>query len=223
MTPSTVDFIILGILVFTLIRGAAKGIVWQLAWIVALLLCFAISERCSVALSALVPAEEPLNRWIAMFAIYMLCVFISFWGAKKISRWMEKHRFADFDRHFGAIFGLFKGILFSLTLIFFAVALSPRAKEIIQQTKSGYASAWIMNRLHPLMSEEFHDTLDEYIHLLDDTVGKENLQHSHHHDEDEDKTGDKDHHLEKTKPSEQPFKIDPKIVPDIFKDINSPE
>ncbi|GAB4148335.1 MAG: hypothetical protein Tsb009_22020 [Planctomycetaceae bacterium] len=180
MTPLWYDVAILAILTYTLFRGAAKGIVWQLAWIVALLLCFAISETASPPLAKIIPAESPLNLWIAMFVIYVACVFVTFWGARKISDWMEKHRFKEFDRHLGAIFGFVKGVLFSLMVTFFAVTLSADAREIVLNSNSGYAAAIVMDRLHPVMPDDLHDVLEPYIHQLDDAEGNPELLHSHH-------------------------------------------
>ncbi len=179
MTPMHFDLAILAVLAFTAWRGAAKGLVWQLAWIAALILCFTVSGTASPPIARLIPIEAPLNRWIAMFVIYVASVFVTFWLARKINDWMEKRRFKDFDRHLGALFGFAKGVLISLTITFFLVTLSTSARDVVLNSKSGYAAALVMDRLHPVMSEEFHDALEPYIHQLDDAAGDSPLLHSH--------------------------------------------
>jgi uncharacterized membrane protein required for colicin V production len=179
MTPLWFDVAILAILVYTLIRGAAKGIVWQLAWIAALLLCFAVSETASPTLAEFIQVEAPLNRWIAMFAIYLASVFVTFWLARKIGDWIEKHRFVEFDKHLGAIFGVVKGVIFALTVTFFLVTLSTDARDLVMKSKSGYAAAIVMDRLHPVMPDDLHEVLEPYIHQLDDAEGNPDLHYSH--------------------------------------------
>ena len=168
MQPMWFDLAILGVLAFCTYRGATKGIVWQLAWIAALILCFAVSESASVRIAGLIPVDAPLNRWIAMFAIYLASVFVTFWIARKIGDWIEKHRFVEFDRHLGAVFGFLKGVLFSLILVFFIVTLSAEARDVVLRSKSGYAAAVVMGRLHAVMPEDLHEVLEPYIHGLDD-------------------------------------------------------
>lgn len=183
MTPMYFDLAIVVILAFTTWRGAAKGLVWQLAWIAALILCFTVSGTAAPPIARLIPVEEPLNRWIAMFVVYVVSVFVTFWIARRIRDWMEKHRFKDFDHHLGALFGLAKGVLVALTATFFLVTLSSAARAIVLDSHSGYAAALVMDRLHPLMSEEFHDALEPYIHQLDDAAGDSPLLHSHDDDD----------------------------------------
>ncbi len=182
MTPMYFDLGILAILAFTAFRGASTGLVWQLAWIAALILCFMASDSASPAIAKLIPVEAPLNRWIAMFAVYLISVFVTFWIARKISNWMEKHRFKEFDRHLGALFGFAKGVLIALTLTFFLVTLSTSAQEIVVKSKSGYAAALVMDRLHPIMSDEFHEAVEQYIHQLDGAAEKKDLKHAHDDD-----------------------------------------
>lgn len=178
MTPVSFDLGVIAVLAFTAWRGARKGLVWQLAWIAALLLCFAVSGSISPTIARAIPVDAPLDHWIAMFAIYVGAVFVTFWMARKISDWMEKHRFKEFDRHFGAIFGCVKGIIFALTVTFFLVTLSADARKIVLNSKSGYAAALLMNRLHPVLPKEFHESMEAYIHQLDEAAGEAPLRHS---------------------------------------------
>lgn len=184
MKPVWFDLAVAAVLVFAAFRGAAKGFVWQIAWIAALVLCFTMSGTISPPIARLIPVEAPLNRWIAMFIVYLLAVFVTFWLAHRINDWMEKHRFKEFDRHLGAIFGFTKGVVFSLTVIFFLVTLSAEAREVVLKSKSGFGAALLMDRLHPVIPDEFHDVLEPYIHRLDDAKGAAPLLHSHDgHDE----------------------------------------
>ena len=64
------DAVMAGVLIIATMRGAAKGLVWQLAWIAAILLSFAFCEVASIAIAGAIPLDPPLNRWVAMFALH---------------------------------------------------------------------------------------------------------------------------------------------------------
>jgi membrane protein required for colicin V production len=174
------DLVVLAILLFATIRGAIKGIVWQLAVIAAVVLCFVFSESLSLAIAPHIGLEPPLNRWVTMFALYVVFAFASFGVARWLRSWIEKLKFVEFDRHLGAVFGFAKGAVIALVLTFFVVTLADRApglRETVFHSYSGQAAAIIMDRLHPVMPRELHDVLEPYIHRLD-RPGLD-LQHSH--------------------------------------------
>lgn len=180
------DLLVLAILIYTTIRGAAKGIVWQLAAIIALVCCFAFAGPLSLAAAPYIRVEPPLNRWLAMLGLYLVFSFASFALARSLREWIEKAKFVEYDRHVGALFGFIKGALICLTLIFFLVTISQAARGHILNSHSGYAAAIIMDRLHPVMPKELHDVLEPYIHQLD-RPGMD-LRYSDHaaHDDDHD-------------------------------------
>jgi membrane protein required for colicin V production len=164
------DVLAVGVLVFAVIRGAAKGIVWQLATIAALVLCFAFSESLSLAIAPYITVKPPLNRWLAMFGLYVFFSFLSFAAARRLRSWIEKAQFVEYDRHLGSVFGFVKGVVFVLVMTFFAVTLTqqmPETRNSIFHSQTGKISAIIMDRLHPVMPDELHAVLEPYIHSLD--------------------------------------------------------
>ena len=191
------DLLVLAVLLFCTIRGAMKGVVWQLASIGALVACFMFSEQLSAKIAPHIAVKEPLNRWIAMFALYMAFSLVSFAIARALHDWIEKAKFKEYDRHLGAIFGLTKGIVFSLVLTFFIVTLSDSARGQILNSRSGNAAAIIMDRLHAVMPHELHAVLEPYIHRLD----KDGLDLKAHGDGHDHKS---EHSNDETKPPTVP-------------------
>jgi len=162
------DAFIALILLFTTLRGAAKGLVWQLAWIAAIVLCFVFSQSASSNVADWLPIEPPANRWVAMFLLYLVAAFVAFAVAAKLHGWIERAKFKELDRYLGAFFGLLKGTVFSLVVIFFAVTLSASTRDVALKSRSGYAAAIIMDRLHPVFPDELRDVLFPYLYYLDD-------------------------------------------------------
>ena len=184
----TFDIVVLVILVIAAIRGAMKGIVWQLAVIGSIVLCFAFSETGSVFIAPMLALDPPLNRWVAMLILYIVLSFAAFGVARVMHKWIEKMKFKEYDRHLGFLFGAVKGVIICLVGTFFVVTISAGSRETILNSYSGHAAAIIMDRLHPVMPEELHDVLGPYIHQLDQP-GLD-LQHAHDDDDQANHSGD---------------------------------
>lgn len=172
MTLTWYDFVVIGILIFTTFRGAQRGLVWQLAWIAALVLCFGFAETLSLQLAPTIrgifpQATPPLDRWISMLILYMGFSFLSFGVARVLRGWIEKAKFVEYDRHLGGIFGFVKGVIVCLVMTFFVITLSESTRGTVLASKSGYAAAVIMNKLEPVMPQELARILEPYIIQLD--------------------------------------------------------
>ena len=161
------DLLTLVILMYAMFRGAMKGVVWQLATIAALLMCFFFSGTLSAALAPFIRVEPPLNQWIAMLILYLGFSFVSFGIARVAHEMIESMKIEALDRHLGAILGLVKGGMFSLFLTFFLVTLSHAARETIINSESGYVAAVVIDRLDPVIPGDLHALLEPYIRRLD--------------------------------------------------------
>ncbi|CAK9043377.1 Colicin V production protein, partial [Durusdinium trenchii] len=161
------DVVVLAILLFFTVRGAMKGVIWQIAGIAGIVLCFTFAETISAAVGPRVPLEPPLNNWIVLFGSYLAFSFVAFGLARLLNGWVEKAQMKEYNRHLGAVFGFVKGVALSLILTFLVVTVSEDARESLRHSRSGHAAAIIMDRLHPVMPEKLHDALEKYIHQLD--------------------------------------------------------
>ncbi|MCA9073416.1 MAG: CvpA family protein [Planctomycetaceae bacterium] len=175
------DFFVAAVLIVSMVRGAMRGVIWQLAGIVGLVLCLVFAETISAAFGPHVGLAEPLNHWVVMFGAYLVFSFISFGFARMIHSWLEQAKMTEFDRHLGTVFGLLKGIAFCLVLTFFIVTLSDDARAMLKHSRSGRAAAIIMDRLHPIMPEKIRASLDKYIHQLDSPDLPLKYGHDHDH------------------------------------------
>ncbi|MFH1303423.1 MAG: CvpA family protein [Planctomycetota bacterium] len=184
------DLLIVGILFYAVWKGASKGVVWQLAAIAALVLCFAFAESLSLQLAPVINVKPPLNRWIAMLVIYIGFSFVSFTLARSLKTAIDSMKFNEFDRHLGAVLGLLKGVIFSLFLTFFLITISESARAAVLTSHSGYAAAVILNEMAPVMPKEFHEVLDSYLVKLNHPGVPLHHDHEGIFDEDHDHQGD---------------------------------
>lgn len=165
------DFVILAILVYGIWQGAARGLVMQLAWIIAIVLCFEFADKLSPQIESYIGVEPPLRHWIAMFILYLGFSLGSFLAARSLSNAIEKAKFKDFDRHLGGLFGLVKGVVLSLVLTFFAVTLTESLQETVVRSKTGHIACLILDVIKPLTPEDAHplitDSLKKYSTALE--------------------------------------------------------
>jgi membrane protein required for colicin V production len=184
------DVFVLAILLFTTVRGAQKGAVWQLAGIAGVVLCLVFAESISAAAGPYVHLDPPLNQWVVLFGSYLGFSFLAYSLAKMLNDSIEKAKFGEYNRHLGAVLGFVKGVAICLVITFFVVTVSDDARAALKDSRSGHAAAIIMDRLHPVMPEQLHDALDEYIHQLDsddldlryadhDHTGHDHSEHDH--------------------------------------------
>lgn len=179
MDPLWFDAIVAAVLLYALIRGAIKGLVWQLAGIAAVVLCFAFSETVSLLVAGWIAVAPPLNRWIAMFGLYVVAMFVCFGIAWKVHDRIEKWKLKSVDRQLGGVFGLLKGTVMVLVGMFFVVTLSAPARQAALRSHSGLAAALVMGKLHAVMPDELHEIIHPYIHQLD-SAEHAGDDHAHH-------------------------------------------
>ena len=156
------DFVILAILVYTAWQGAQRGLVTQLAWIAAIILCFKFADKLAPAIEEQISVEQPLRHWIAMFILYLGFSLGSFLAARVLDSWLEKAKFKDFDRHLGGVLGLVKGIVIAMVITFFALTLSPSLKSDVLASYSGKAACYVLDTVEPITPEYFHEYLEKY-------------------------------------------------------------
>lgn len=162
------DLLMLAILAFTTIRGAAKGMAWQLAAIAALVLCFVFATPLSLVVAPAIHLDPPLNRWVAMLGIYLVFSFGCFAVARLLRGWLEDLKFTEYDRHLGALFGLLKGATLCLVITFFSVCLSERACDYIMRTRSGRAAGEALEQLTLVMPSELQSVLRPHLRHFDE-------------------------------------------------------
>lgn len=159
------DLLVLAILGFFALRGAAKGLLNQLASIAAIVVCLVFAESFSAVFGPMIHLDPPLNHWVVMFGAYLACSFIAFGLARVLDDWLERAKLDSFNQHLGFLFGLAKGGILCLVMTFFLVTLSPAARSALSNSKSAYVAARVMNAIHPIMPARLQEALAKYLHI----------------------------------------------------------
>src|SRR5262249_10196237 len=155
------------VLVATTLWGLWKGLAWQLASLTAVVASYIMAMRFSESLAPVFGNQAPLNRFVAMFALYMgtsLVVWVLFHFVKEF---IGRLRLQEFDRQIGALVGAAKGVLFCIVITFFAVTLVPSGRDSVIGSNSGHYIALLLNRADPVIPSDIHNVLDPYLNRLE--------------------------------------------------------
>ena len=164
------DICMLVVLAGATLFGAWKGMVWQIASTTSLVVSYLVALRFSPQIAHHFGEQAPLNRFIAMFVLYVgtsIAIWLTF---RIVARFLDRVRLREFDRQMGALFGLAKGVLLCVAITFFAVTLSAKGRALVLESRSGHYIAVLLDRAHSVMPDELHEVLGPYLHKLGDEL-----------------------------------------------------
>lgn len=118
-------------------KGAAKGAVWQLAVLGSIVVCIFVAGELTPQLEQEIPLAQPLRHWAALAAVYAGISLVAFLLARTIRGWLEKVRFVEYDRHWGAILGAVKGIILVLAVTCLLLIIAPSTRHMIRESVTG--------------------------------------------------------------------------------------
>jgi len=150
-SSQVIDLVVLCVLLFCTIRGASRGLLSQLAWAAAMLLCFKSSGTLSPLIEPIIAVDPPLKHWLSMLVVYVALCGATFLGAGVIGKWLQDARLGGFDRHLGALLGMVRGVVICMTAMYFLITMSPDIRNAVSRTWSGYAAALILSHSQVLL------------------------------------------------------------------------
>ncbi len=163
------DILVGCILLFFLARGAARGLVWQLAGILGILLCITFAGTASKVIGPHINLPQPTNQWAVMFITYLLASLVAFGFARTLNGWIEKMEMKEYNRHLGAVFGLLKGALLVLIMTFMIVTFSQKSRDSLKDSRSARIAARMIHQLEPLVPDKMYAAVGKYIQMFDAT------------------------------------------------------
>jgi membrane protein required for colicin V production len=163
----TYDIVMLVVLLGAAILGAWKGMVWQLASLASVTVSAMVAIHFSASLAPYFSAQEPWNRFLAMFVLFVISSLAIWLIFRMVSGIVDRVKLREFDRQMGALFGLLKGVLLCIVITFFAVTLSESLRQMVLKSYSGGAIARLTSKAGPLLPEDVRAVIGKYIDELD--------------------------------------------------------
>ena len=169
------DLVMIAVLLAAMAFGAWKGFVWQLASLASLVVSYFVALRFSSNLAPYLSVPAPLNRFLAMFLIYVVCGMTIWIFFRMLSGVIDRVKLKEFDRQMGALTGIAKGALLCVAITFFVLSLTGAPyREAILTSRSGYYIGYFIDRIDGIMPQGMHDVLHPYLDKLD-----AELEHDH--------------------------------------------
>ena len=168
------DLLMIGVLIAATLFGAWKGFVWQVASLGAIVASYFVALRFRDVVATHIQATPPWNTFVAMLVLYVgtsLAIWLAF---RMVSQFIDKMKLKEFDRQFGALLGLAKGVLLCAIITLFSVTLlGDTQREAIARSRSGQYIARLLQKSNAVLPPEAHQVLDPYIESLDRELNQE--------------------------------------------------
>jgi membrane protein required for colicin V production len=162
------DFLMIIVLALAVLWGAWKGLAWQIASILSIVLSYFVALHFRLPLSRVINASPPWNMFLAMLILFLGTGMIVWVAFNLVSEIIERVKLKEFDRQLGALFGAAKGVLLCVLITLFSVALlGDTQRQAICTSKSGYYIALLIDRADVMIPRELHDVLAPYLDRLD--------------------------------------------------------
>ncbi len=169
MSITIYDAIMLVVVIGTMIQGAWRGMIWQIAPIVSLVLGYVVAYPMSIT-AAPYFGQPPLNQLWAMIAIYAAVSLAVYLFMRSLRDSFDRLKLTEFDRHLGALFGFIKGGLIAIVITIGLISVSPQARDIILKSESSTIAARTVNTISPILPDALNALIRPYVQNLNDQL-----------------------------------------------------
>jgi membrane protein required for colicin V production len=166
----TYDMLMLLVLVGATVFGFWKGMAWQIASLASLVVSYFASLKFGDQLAPFFGTQAPMNKFVAMAAIYVGCSFVIWMLFRFVAGAIDKIKLETFDRQLGGMFGFAKGVLLCVGITFFAVMLVPAQRDAIVGSQSGHYIVALLDKAHTVLPPELHQAVDPYLNKIEERL-----------------------------------------------------
>jgi membrane protein required for colicin V production len=159
---AALDWVFVGVLAFSLLLGALRGLVYEVLSVLGWIAAFVAAQWLAPAVGAWLPmaaASEPL-RYAAGFALVFLAVVFTVgllaWAMRKL---VEAVGLRPLDRVLGAAFGLVRGAVLLLALAVVMNMTPLRRQQWWTESVGAGVSTAALKELRPVLPERFGEYL----------------------------------------------------------------
>ena len=156
------DAAMAAVLIAGMVRGAWRGITWQLASIGSLLLGYLFAYPISAQIAPMLPGPPEATRAMAMAGAYAVVSGGVFAAAWMVRGTIRRLRFEAYDRHLGMMLGGVEGVGVAILLTLLTVSIAPKTRGPIFDSPSGRVVGGVVNALGPVLPGEVRKTLEPF-------------------------------------------------------------
>ena len=169
---SVYDIVMLIIFLGAVWFGFRKGLAWQIASLLSIVLSYFVAVNFRNPVAALISAQEPWNQFAAMLILFLGTSLVVWTVFASFSRNIKKMNLGGFDRQAGAILGAFKGAILCMLATVFAVSLFQPTRDMVHNSKAGHYVVSGIRQFARFTPDELAPYLDHHIERFDQTIGE---------------------------------------------------
>lgn len=155
---TAVDWILLGVLVFSMLLGAWRGLMYEVLSVLGWAVSFYVAQWFAPDLATRLPvqsASDPVRYAAAFVLIFIASVFAAGLLAFLVKKLVAAIGLAPVDRVFGAAFGVLRGIILLLAATVVINMTALKTGSWWQESKGAPLLTAALHTLKPLLPEQF--------------------------------------------------------------------
>lgn len=172
MSITIYDVVMLIVVIGAIFQGAWRGMIWQIAPIVSLVMGYIVAYPMSIT-AAPYFGQPPLNQLWAMIVIYAAVSLAVYLFMRSLRESFDRLKLTEFDKHLGALLGFVKGGLIAIVITVGLISISPQAREIILKSESSTIAARTVNSISPILPDAVNALIKPYVQNLNDQLPPE--------------------------------------------------
>ncbi len=153
-----VDWILLAVLVFSMLLGAWRGLVYEVLSVLAWAAAFYAAQWFAPQAAELLPLQsvsEPVRYAAAFVLVFIAAVFVAGLLAFLVKKLVDAIGLRPVDRTLGAAFGLLRGVILLLAATVVINMTALKGAVWWQESKGAVALSAALKGLKPMLPEQF--------------------------------------------------------------------
>jgi membrane protein required for colicin V production len=160
---AAVDWILLGVLLFSMLLGAWRGLVYEVLAVLGWAASFYVAQWFAPQVATLLPissASEPVRYAVAFVLIFIAAVFVAGLLAFLLKKLVEAMGLRPVDRTLGAAFGVVRGVILLLAATVVMDMTALKASNWWQASQGAAMLTTTLKGLKPMLPEQFSKYLN---------------------------------------------------------------
>lgn len=160
---AVLDLAFLGVLAFSLLIGAWRGLVYEVLSVLGWALAFYLAQWFAPDVATLLPLQsvsEPVRYAAAFVLIFIVAVFTAGLLSVLIKKLIEAIGLRPVDRTLGAAFGLLRGVILLLAVTVVINMTAFKSAVWWQESQGAAVLTSVLQGLKPVLPEQFAKYLD---------------------------------------------------------------
>lgn len=155
---AAVDWILLGVLVFSMALGAWRGLVYEVLSVLGWAVSFYVAQWFAPQVASWLPlqsASDPVRYAAAFVLVFIAAVFAAGLLAFLLKKLVEAIGLRPVDRTLGAAFGVLRGVILLLAATVVIDMTALKSSDWWQESRGAVALTATLKGLKPMLPEQF--------------------------------------------------------------------